>query len=120
MPQVIAGGKTFTYQNGDKGDKWFYHADGRCKLAYSCRSDELYAEGFVDSPDDATTDISSIPGTVEAVPDKRHDISTWDKDKLIDYAHSVFGVKLKKNFSQANLVKQIEELEANGDIQGTD
>jgi hypothetical protein len=115
MPQVTVGGQTFSYHAGDRGDKWFYHPDGRAKIGFEFEADELYAEGFCDTPDDFVTE-----DVIEETETPKHDISTWDKDKLADYAFKTFGVKLKKNFSQPNLVKQVEELESNGDIQATD
>ena len=122
MPQVTVGGQTFSYHAGDRGDKWFYHPDGRAKIGFEFEADELYAEGFCDTPDDFVTEdvIEKAEELVKDVVSGQPDLNDWDKDKLVDYAFTVFGVKLKKNFSQPNLVKQVDELESNGDIQATD
>jgi hypothetical protein len=116
MPQVTAGGITFTVEDSQPGDKFFYHPDGITRLAWSKDSEQMYADGWYDTPDDFPNE-KAVSASVET--QERVEIDDWSKDKLCEYAFEVFGVKLKKNFSQPNLVKQVKELE-NGNIQATD
>lgn len=112
MPQVTVGDYEFTYSPNEKGDKWFYHPNGTALIGNSYDSDDYYAEGYFDSPDDFPGD--GITEVTEEEPQKI-DIDSWAKEKLLDYAVTVFGEKIDKRLSKAKVLARVKELE-NGDV----